>query len=69
MFLKEEVHILFDQFHGNECISNYFLSYFITLIPNIRSPFAILDLQLILLLVCLYKLLAKVLMVRLAIKF
>jgi hypothetical protein len=64
--LKSEVRILFDQFHGNAIIPKSFLSYFVTLIPKVNSPFALEDFRPISLLGCLYKLVAKVLTDRLA---
>jgi hypothetical protein len=36
--LKDEVKILFDQFHGNARLPKGVLSYFITLIPKVASP-------------------------------
>jgi hypothetical protein len=36
--MKHEVRIFFDQFHGIDCVPNCLLSYFITLIPKIKSP-------------------------------
>ncbi|MCH79404.1 LINE-1 reverse transcriptase like [Trifolium medium] len=64
--MKGDVRIMFDQFHGNECLPKSFLSYFVTLIPKVESPFRLSDYRPISLLGCLYKLIAKVLANRLA---
>jgi hypothetical protein len=64
--LKYDVQILFDQFHGNDCLSKSMCSYFLTLIPKVSSPQALGDFQPICLIGCLYKLVAKVLATRLA---
>ncbi|MCH80431.1 LINE-1 reverse transcriptase like [Trifolium medium] len=57
---------MFDQFQGNSCLPKSFLSYFVTLIPKVNSPFSISDFRPISLLGCLYKLITKVLAKRLA---
>jgi hypothetical protein len=41
--LKNEVRILFDQFHGNGCLPKSFLSYFVALIPKVSSPLSLGD--------------------------
>jgi hypothetical protein len=64
--MKNEVRILFDQFHGNGSLPRGFSSYFVALIPKVSSPLSLGDFRLISLLGCLYKLLAKVLAKRLA---
>ncbi|MCH99969.1 LINE-1 reverse transcriptase like, partial [Trifolium medium] len=64
--MKTEVMMFFDQFHGNECIPKCLMSYFLTLIPKIKSPQGLRDYRPISLLGCWYKLLAKVLACRLA---
>jgi hypothetical protein len=64
--LKGDLRILFDQFHGNERLPKSFLSYFVTLIPKVESPFGLSDFRPISLLGCLYKIVAKVLANRLA---
>jgi hypothetical protein len=64
--LKGDIRILFDQFHGNECLPKSFLSYFVTLIPKVDSPFSLSDYRPISLLGCLYKIIAKVLVNRLS---
>jgi hypothetical protein len=64
--LKGEVRILFDQFHGNCSLPKSFLSYFVTLIPKVESPFGLSDYRPISLLGSLYKIIAKVLANRLA---
>jgi hypothetical protein len=64
--MKNEVRILFYQFHGNGCIPKNFLSYFVALIPKVSSPLSLGDFRPMSLLGCLYKLLAKVLSKRLA---
>jgi hypothetical protein len=64
--MKNEVRILFYQFHGNGCIPKNILSYFVALIPKVSSPLSLGDFRPISLLGCLYKLLAKVLSRRLA---
>jgi hypothetical protein len=72
-FIKEfwglmwnDISIFFDQFHGNECLPKCLLSYFLTLIPKIKSPQCLGDFRPISLLGCIYKLVAKVLASRLA---
>jgi hypothetical protein len=64
--LKGEVRILFDQFPGNCSLPKSFLSYFVTLIPKVESPFGLSDYRPISLLGSLYKIIAKVLANRLA---
>jgi hypothetical protein len=64
--MKEEVRIMFDQFHGNEKLPKAMLAYFVALIPKITSPLELKYYRPISLLGCLYKLLAKVLARRLA---
>jgi len=39
--LKHEIRIIFDQFHGNEKIPKSFLSFFVTLIPNMSAPMSL----------------------------
>ncbi|MCH79641.1 LINE-1 reverse transcriptase like, partial [Trifolium medium] len=63
--LKGEIRIMFDQFHGNASLPRSFLSYFVALIPKVSSPFGLSDFRPISLLGCLYKLVSKVLAVRL----
>ncbi|KAK2426239.1 hypothetical protein P8452_40952 [Trifolium repens] len=63
--LKNEVRIMFDQFHGNECLPKCLSSYFLTLIPKVKSPQSLGDYRPISLLGCLYKMVAKVLATRL----
>jgi hypothetical protein len=64
--LKGDLRTLFDQFHGNSCLPKSFLSYFVTLIPKVCSPNSLSDFRHISLLGCLYKIIAKVLTMRLA---
>jgi hypothetical protein len=64
--IKDEIRIMFDQFHGNSCFPKSFLSYFIALIPKVSSPSSLSEFRPISLLGCLYKLIAKVLASRLA---
>jgi hypothetical protein len=64
--MKGEVRIMFDQFHGVECLPRGLLSYFLALIPKVNSPETLGDFRPISLLGCLYKLIAKVLAARLA---
>ncbi|WJX73888.1 hypothetical protein P8452_57616 [Trifolium repens] len=64
--LKGDLRTLFDQFHGNSCLPKSFLSYFVTLIPKVCSPNSLSDFRPISLLGCLYKIIAKVLTIRLA---
>jgi hypothetical protein len=35
--LKGDIRIMFEQFHGNVCLSNCLLSYFVTLVPKVTS--------------------------------
>ena len=65
-FIKDEVWIMFDQFHANEVLPKGMLAYFVTLIPKVSSPLDSKEYRPISLLGCLYKLLAKVLARRLA---
>ncbi|MCH87417.1 LINE-1 reverse transcriptase like, partial [Trifolium medium] len=64
--MRNEIRILFDQFHANDCVPKCLMSYFLTLVPKIKSPQSLGDFRPISLLGCLYKLLAKVLTSRLA---
>jgi hypothetical protein len=64
--LKGEIRIMFDQFHGVGSLPKSLLSYFVTLITKVNSPFGLGDFRPISLLGCLYKLIAKVLASRLA---
>jgi hypothetical protein len=64
--MRSDIRILFDQFHGNECIPKCLTSYFLTLVPKIKSPQRLGDFRPISLLGSLYKLIAKVLAARLA---
>jgi hypothetical protein len=64
--MKNEVRIFFDQFHGNEELLRCLLSYFVTLIPKLKSPSSLKEFRPISLLGCLYKILAKVLAGRLS---
>jgi hypothetical protein len=59
--LKGDVHIMFDQFHGNSRLPKGMFSFFLTLIPKVSSPQSLGDFRPISLLGCLYKLVAKVL--------
>jgi hypothetical protein len=59
--IKGEIRIMFDQFHGIGTLPHSFSSYFVTLIPKVNSPFSLGDFRPILLLGCLYKIVAKVL--------
>lgn len=64
--IKNEVRIMFDQFHANEVLPKGMFSYFVTLIPKVSSPMELKEYRPISLLGSLYKLLAKVLARRLA---
>jgi hypothetical protein len=64
--MKHEVRVMFDQFAGNDCFPKCLLSYFLTLIPKVKSPQDLGDFRPISLLGCWYKILAKVLATRLA---
>lgn len=64
--LKNEVRIMFDQFHANEKILKSFLSYIVTLIPKVKAPMSLKEFRLISILGCLYKVLSKVLASRLS---
>jgi hypothetical protein len=64
--MKDEVRILFDQFHANANLPKSFSSYFVTLIPKVNSPLALNEFRPISLLGGLYKLVAKVLAKRFA---
>jgi hypothetical protein len=73
MFIKEfwdlmkgEVRIMFDQFHGNACLTKGLGSYFLTLVPKVLSPQHLGDFRPISLIGCLYKMVAMVLANRLA---
>jgi hypothetical protein len=63
--LKKEILLLFDDFHKSSRLPLCFSSYFITLIPKVPNPHTISEFHPISLLGSLYKLLAKVLAVRL----
>lgn len=65
--IKDEVRIMFDQFHTNEVLPKGMLSYFVTLIPKVSSPLELKEYKPISLLGCLYKLLVKVLARRLTV--
>jgi hypothetical protein len=64
--LKDEVRIMFDQFFENASLPKSFASYFVALIPKVKSPFSLDEFRPISLLGSLYKLVAKVLAARLA---
>ena len=64
--IKYEVRLYFDQFHGNEVFPKCLLSYFVTLIPKVKSPVSLREFRHISLLGTWYKLLAKVLAGRLS---
>jgi len=64
--IKNEVIIFFDQFHGNEAFQRSLLSYFVTLIPKVKSPLSLKEFRPISLLGSLYKILAQVLARRLS---
>jgi hypothetical protein len=64
--MKSEVNILFQQFYDNELLPKSFSSYFVALIPKVKSPFELIDYRPISLLGCLYKIVVKVLASRLA---
>lgn len=64
--LKNEVRIMSNQFHGNEVVPKCLLSYFVTLVHKVASPFSLKDFQPISLLQNIYKLLSKALVVRLS---
>jgi hypothetical protein len=64
--MKEEIRILFDQFHGSSRLPKCLFSYFLTLILKTKSPLSLGDFRPISLLGCLYKLVSKVLAGRLA---
>ncbi|WJX24305.1 hypothetical protein P8452_13428 [Trifolium repens] len=64
--MKHDIRIMLDQFHGNACLPRSLLSYFLTLIPKVKSPQVIGDFRPISLLGCLYKMVAKILASRLA---
>jgi hypothetical protein len=63
--MKFEVRMMFDQFFANSCLPRGILSYFIALIPKVKSPQGLGEFRPISLLGSLYKLLAKVLAGRL----
>ena len=58
--LKNEVQILFDQFHANEVVLKTLLAYLVTLIPKVSSPMTLKEFRPISLIGSLYKLLSKV---------
>jgi hypothetical protein len=64
--LKKEILLLFEEFHVSSRIPSSFSSYFITLILKVLNPHRISEFRPISLLGSLYKLLAKVLAVRMA---
>ncbi|GAU51294.1 hypothetical protein TSUD_240270 [Trifolium subterraneum] len=64
--MKGEVRIMFDQFHGNACLSKGLLSYFIALILKVAFPSSLGEFRPNSLLGCLYKVAVKVLVARLA---
>ena len=64
--IRDEVRIMFDQFHANGVLPRGMLAFFVILIPKVSSPLELKDYRPISLLGCLYKLLAKVLARRLA---
>lgn len=64
--LKPEIRIMFDRFHANERLPKSFLSYFVTLIPKVKSLLSLKEFCPISLLGCLYKVLSKVLAARLS---
>jgi hypothetical protein len=64
--IKGEVKFMFYQFHVNVSLPKSFSSYFVALIPKIKSPFGLDEFRPISLLGCLYKLIVKVLAARLA---
>jgi hypothetical protein len=64
--MKGDVKLMFDQFFVNASLPKSFSSFFVALIPKVKSPFGLNEFRLISLLGCLYKLVAKVLAARLA---
>jgi hypothetical protein len=56
--LKSETRILLDQFHGNSSLPKSFVSYFVALIPKVKSPLSLNEFRPSSLLDCLYKLVA-----------
>jgi hypothetical protein len=64
--IKDEVRMLFDQFHANEVVPKNMLAYFVALIPKVTSPISLKEFRPISLLGSLYKILSKVLAKRLA---
>jgi len=64
--LKDEVRIMFDQFHANEVFPKSLLAYFVTLIPKVSSLMSLKEFRSISLLGGQYKLLVNVLARRLA---
>jgi hypothetical protein len=64
--LKGEVRIMFDQFYANASIPKGMMSFFIALIPKVACPSSLGEFRPISLLGCLYKIIAKVLVARLA---
>lgn len=63
--LKGEVGSFFKEFHANAKLPKGFTSYFLTLVPKVKSPMSLGDFRPISLLGSLYKLVAKVLVARL----
>lgn len=59
--IKSDIFLMFQQFHLNSKIPKSFSSYFILLIPKMKSPDSLWEFQQISLLRSLYKLLVKVL--------
>jgi len=55
--IKDEVRIMFDQFHANEMLPKSMLAYFVALIPKVLSPLELKDYRPIYLLGSLYNLL------------
>lgn len=64
--IKYEVMIFFYQFHANEVFPRSHLSYFVTLIPKVKSPLSLKEFRPISLLGSIYKILPKVLAKRLS---
>lgn len=62
---KDEMGILFEEYFLNGTLLRSFSSYFVALIPKVESPFSLGDYRSILLLGCMYKMMAKVLTTRL----
>ena len=51
-FLKHEIRIMLDQFHGSKRLPQSLLSYFVTLIPNVKSSTSLRIIQYHCLVVC-----------------